>query len=65
MREAPSLVLDVPLAPAEAWAFAQFLKRAGLDDYRALAVDREEAEQMRDAGEKLRAALAQRGYAPR
>ncbi|HEU0204304.1 MAG TPA: hypothetical protein VFR86_28160 [Burkholderiaceae bacterium] len=65
MREARLLVLDVPLAPAEAWAFAQFLKRVGFDDYRALAMDRDETEQMRDAGEKLRAALAQQGYAPR
>jgi hypothetical protein len=65
MREARPFVLDVPLAPAEAWALAQFLKRVGLDDYRALAVDCDEAERMRDAGEKLRAALAQHGYAPR
>jgi hypothetical protein len=65
MREAAPLVLDVRWSPAEAWAFAQFLKRVGFDDYRVLAADRDEAEQMRDAGEKLRAALAQHGYAPR
>jgi hypothetical protein len=65
MPDAAPLVLEVPWSPAEAWAFAQFLKRVGLDDYRALAIDADEAEQMRDAGEKLRAALALHGYAPR
>lgn len=65
MREALPLLLDAPLLPAEAWALAQFLKRAGWDSYRALAVDDDEAEQMRAAGETLRVALAQHGYAPR
>ena len=53
------------LPPAQALALAQFLKRVGLDDYRRLAVDADEAWDMLDAGERLRAALAAAGYAPR
>lgn len=44
---------------------ARFLKRVGVDDYRRLAVDRDEAWLMLDAGERVRAALAAAGYAPR
>ena len=57
--------LGLDLTPAEALALAQFLKRVGVDDYRRLAVDREEAWLMLDAGERVRAALAAAGYAPR
>jgi len=48
-----------------AWAFAEFLKRAGYRDYRQLAADDQEAYAMQEAGEKLRAALAEKGVAPR
>lgn len=61
----PFVHLNLDLAPAEALALAQFLKRVGVDDYRRLAVDRDEAWQMLDAGERVRAALAAAGYAPR
>lgn len=64
MREAP-LAIDVQLPADEAWALAQWLKRARWDSYRALAVDDDEAEQMRAAGETLREALARQGCAPR
>ena len=57
--------LLVELSDEQAWAFAQFLKRAAVDDYRRLAVDGDEACVMRDAGEAIRAALAEQGYAPR
>lgn len=57
------IALDLP--PGEALALAQFLKRVGLDDYRRLAIDADEAWTMLDAGERLRAALATAGYAPR
>ena len=57
--------LSFDLTPAEALALAQFLKRVGVDDYRRLAVDRDEAWAMLDAGERLRAALAAAGYSPR
>ena len=61
----PHVHLDFDLTPAEALALAQFLKRVGVDDYRRLAVDRDEAWLMLDAGERVRAALAAAGYAPR
>ena len=61
----PFVHLDFDLTPAEAVALAQFLKRVGVDDYRRLAVDRDEAWLMLDAGERLRAALAAAGHAPR
>jgi hypothetical protein len=57
------LALDLP--PDEALALAQFLKRVGLDDYRRLAVDLDEAYAMQAAGERVRAGLADAGYAPR
>lgn len=53
------------LTDAQAWAFAQFLKRVGLDDYKGLSVDVDDAYTMLDAGEKIRTALADAGYAPR
>jgi hypothetical protein len=59
------MLIDVDLTDDQIWALAQFLKRAGFSDYLRLAVDRDEARVMLDAGEKLRAALAELGYAPR
>jgi hypothetical protein len=59
------MLIDVDLTDDQLWALAQFLKRAGFSDYLGLAVDRDEARVMLDAGEKLRAALAELGYAPR
>ncbi|CAM3144055.1 hypothetical protein [Janthinobacterium lividum] len=61
----PLVSITADLSPAQALALAQFLKRVGLDDYRSLAVDADEAWTMLDAGERLRAALAAAGYAPR
>jgi hypothetical protein len=57
------LILDLPAD--EALALAQFLKRVGIDDYRDLAIDDDEAWVMQAAGERVRAALAAAGYAPR
>jgi hypothetical protein len=57
--------ITVTLTSAQAWAFAEFLKRVGLADYAALAVDQEEAYAMLEAGEAIREALRQAGYAPR
>ncbi len=59
------MMIEVELPMDAAWAFAEFLKRAGHSDYRALAANEQEAFDMRDAGEKVRAALAARGIAPR
>ena len=53
------------VTPYEAWAFAQFLKRAGWDHYRTLAIGDDEATAMQVAAERLRQALAQQDYAPR
>lgn len=57
--------IQVELLEHQAWALAEFLKRVGYTDYRPLAVDEQEARDMQDAGEKLRAALAEQGIAPR
>ncbi len=57
------IFLDLP--EAEAWALAQFLKRAGLTDYRRLAQSDAEADAMREGAERIRGALADVGIAPR
>lgn len=59
------VTINVEFSDAQALAFAQFLKRVGLDDYRGLAVDQDEAYAMRDAGDRIRRSLADVGYAPR
>lgn len=57
--------LSIQLDDAEALALAQFLKRAGHSDYMRNAVDSNEAYSMLYAGDKVRTALADAGYAPR
>jgi len=57
--------ITVVLTDAQAWQFAQFLKRACFSDYRNHATSEAEAYQMIDAGEHIRRALANQGYAPR
>ena len=59
------MTIEVELSDELAWAFAEFLKRAGYSDYRQLAVSEQEAYAMRDAGERVRAVLAEKGIAPR
>ena len=61
----PFVNLTLDLTDDEALALAQFLKRVGLDDYRRLSVDVDEAWTMLGAGDRVRAALAAVGYAPR
>lgn len=58
-------VITVILSTHQAWAYAQFLKRVGLDDYKALAVNLEEAYLMLEAGQAVREELTRAGYAPR
>lgn len=60
-----SIQLVAELTDQEAEDFAQFLKRVGFSDYRNNAVDHDEAYRMLAAGEKIRSALAEAGYAPR
>jgi hypothetical protein len=59
------MLIDADLTDEQAWLLAQFLKRAGFTDYLRLAIDKDEAYVMLDAGEKLRAALAELGFTPR
>ena len=58
-------VITVILSTTQAWAFAQFLKRVGLNDYVALATNLDDAYEMLAAGEAIREELRQAGYAPR
>ena len=57
--------IQITLTDAQARQFAQFLKRACYSDYRDHAIDDTEAYQMIDAGERIREALAEVGFAPR
>ena len=57
--------IQVVLTDEQAWEFAQFLKRVCFSDYRSHAMSDEEAYQMVNAGERIRGALAEAGYAPR
>ena len=58
-------VITVNLSTSQAWAFAQFLKRVGLSDYKALAASMEEAYNMLEAGDTIRTELRMAGYDPR
>jgi len=57
--------IKVVLTDAQAWEYAQFLKRVCFSEYRNKATSDDEAYRMRDAGEQIRQALAETGYAPR
>ena len=59
------ITVEVEMTEEQAAAFAQFLKRVGVSDYRNLSVDDQEAYAMQEAGEKIRRALGEAGYAPR
>jgi len=65
MNRGHRVEITVILTDAQAWQFAQFLKRACFGDYRSHATSEAEAYQMIDAGEHIRRALAEQGYAPR
>ena len=57
--------IQVTLTDEQAWEYAQFLKRVCFSDYRSHATSDDEAYQMVNAGERLRRALAEQGYASR
>lgn len=59
------VTVSVTLPPSQAMAFAQFLKRSTFSTYKDCAVDSDEAYQMIYAGNSIRSALAEAGYAPR
>lgn len=56
---------DEPGASEQAWAFAQFLKRLRWNEYRACAIDDDEAYAIRDAVAKVQQAFTLEGYNPR
>ncbi|MGH8178556.1 MAG: DUF7706 family protein [Steroidobacter sp.] len=60
-----TIEITVMLTADQAWEFAQFLKRVSFREYRNNATCDDEAYLMRDAGELIRDALAEQGYAPR
>jgi hypothetical protein len=60
-----TIEIHVTLTEPQAWEFAQFLKRVSFREYRMNATSEDEAYYMRDAGELIRRALAEQGYAPR
>jgi hypothetical protein len=65
MKHEHLVEITVTLTDAQAWQFAQFLKRACFSDYRGHATSEAEAYQMINAGEHIRRALEAQGYAPR
>jgi hypothetical protein len=52
-----TVAIQVTLTEAQAWEFAQFLKRICFSEYRSNATSDEEASLMRDAGDQIRRAL--------
>lgn len=60
-----TVTLTVDMNEEQAWQFAQFLKRVSYNDYRELSTSDDEARTMVEAGELVRSALAEAGYAPR
>ncbi|BBB62269.1 hypothetical protein UNDKW_4014 [Undibacterium sp. KW1] len=60
-----SIQILLNLDEEQAWALAQFLKRAGYSDYRPLAANEQEAQDMQAAADRLRMSLAEQGIAPR
>lgn len=65
MSEEATITIQATMSESQAWAFAEFLKRVGLSDYKGLAVDADEAYLMLSAGECLRRELGEQGIAPR
>jgi hypothetical protein len=59
------ITITVALGDEQAWAFAQFLKRVCFSDYEQRATSQAEAYTMVYAGENIREALKEQGYAPR
>ena len=60
-----TVTLTVEMNDDQAFQFAQFLKRVSWHDYRELSTCDEEARTMVEAGELVRKAMAEAGYAPR
>ena len=64
--DSPELVtFSTTMSGTEAYAFAQWLKRCVLEDFRKHAVDDEDAANMAGAADKIRDALREAGFWPR
>ena len=59
------VTIQCTMTDAEAWSLAQFLKRVGFSEFRALATADAEAYDMQTAGIQVAKALRDAGYAPR
>ncbi len=59
------ITITVTLSDEQAHVFAQFLKRVGFSDYEQRATSQAETYAIVAAGEKIREALREQGYAPR
>lgn len=57
--------VELELTEDQAWALAQFVKRVTWSDFRACAVDDDEAYMIGAAVDQVARALADKGYAPR
>lgn len=60
-----TVTITATFTAQEAEAYAQFLKRVGLDDCERRAGDREEAYLAQDTGLAIQQALAEQGFSPR
>lgn len=65
MSQPRDVEVKIFMTDAEAMALAQFMKRVGFSEWRANAVDDDEAYMMRDACDRVASALAESGYSPR
>jgi hypothetical protein len=60
-----TIEITITLTDSQAWELAQFFKRVCFGDYRSCATSDTQAYHMRDAGDLIRRALSEHGYAPR
>ena len=60
-----TLQLTLETKPSAVRALAQFIKRTRWEHFMECAIDRKEAELIREGVEQLSEALANKGYAPR
>lgn len=65
MTDKSPVIITVELTDAEAWYYAQFLKRSTWYTYREHAESDADARLMQNAEIKMRQAFADAGYAPR
>lgn len=57
--------VTVTVELTDSQALAQFVKRVGWQEFRACAVDDDEAYAIRSAVDQVQRALAEQGYSPR